>query len=415
MRGNISLVGRQSSHGSDLKDDPCYLSFCFFSPMKQTQSTQSQPRKLATHPLCGADLKTLSRLFSSNASIQWDRWRDLFMIGASALLRAPFDAIERHVVDRHLRMGHAEKPPIFILGHWRSGTTHLYNILSKSPRFGYLPPIATGIPWNMLTLGKWFEPLLRKTLPSKRFIDNVPVQPDSPQEDEIALANMIDLSFYHGLYFPSRFQEYFNRGVFFQGCAPVEVENWKKTFQLFMQKLSILQSGRPILVKNPVYTARASLLQEMYPDAKFIHIHRNPYRVFESMKNFYVNLFHELAFQNYHHVSIPEIVLEHYPRIMDRVLEDTKNMKPNQFIELGYDALDQNPISALRKIYETLELGAFGEDEEIFAKYLDSVKRYQKNRYPYSTETIDKVTQHWGKYVDHWGYEIPNQEQGARS
>ena len=383
--------------------------------MKQIQQAKSRPRKLATHPLCGADLMTLSRLFSSNGPVLLDRLVDLLMIGASALVRLPFNAIERRMVDRHLTIGHSEKPPIFILGHWRSGTTHLYNILSKSPRFGYLPPIATGIPWNMLTLGKWFEPLLRKTLPSERFIDNVPVQPDSPQEDEIALANMIDLSFYHGLYFPSHFKEHFNRGVYFQGCAPLQVENWKKTFHHFMQKLSLLQDGRPILVKNPVYTARVSLLQSMYPEAKFIHIHRNPYRVFESMKNFYVNLFHELAFQNYDHLSIPEIVLEHYPRIMDRLIDDTKNMKPNQFIELGYDELDEHPFSALRKIYEALELGAFNEDEGIFANYLDSVKRYQKNRYPYSTQTLDAVTQHWGKYVDHWGYEIPDKEQGARS
>ena len=50
----------------------------------------------------------------------------------------------------------------------------------------------------MLTLGRWLEPLLLKTLPSERFIDNVPVMPDSPQEDEIALANMTEPSFYHG-------------------------------------------------------------------------------------------------------------------------------------------------------------------------------------------------------------------------
>jgi hypothetical protein len=415
MKGDISLVGRQSSHDSPTKSEFHYFATSIGKQMKQTRQTKSRPRKLATHPLCGADLKTLSRLFSSNGSVQWDRLVDLLLIGSSALARAPFNVIERRLVDRHLNRGYSEKPPIFILGHWRSGTTHLYNILSKSPRFGYLPPIATGIPWNMLTLGQWLEPLLRRTLPSERFIDNVPVQPDSPQEDEIALANMIDLSFYHGLYFPSRFQEHFNRGVYFQGCAPLEVENWIKTFRYFMQKLSVLQKGRPILVKNPVYTARVSLLQKMYPDAKFIHIHRNPYRVFESMKNFYVNLFHELAFQNYDHLSIPEIVLEHYPRIMDRLIEDTKAMKPDHYIELGYEELDEHPLAALRKIYESLDLGAYDEDEGIFSHYLDSVKRYQKNRYQYPPETIKKVTQHWGKYVDHWGYEIPCNEKGAGS
>ncbi|WP_427846519.1 sulfotransferase [Aromatoleum aromaticum] len=29
------------------------------------------------------------------------------------------------------------KPPIFVLGHWRSGTTHLHNLLSLDPQFAY--------------------------------------------------------------------------------------------------------------------------------------------------------------------------------------------------------------------------------------------------------------------------------------
>ncbi len=375
--------------------------------MSRSDPTKVRPRKLATHPLCGADLATLFHLFSSNGGVQFDRSKDLMMIASSALARAPFNLVEKLWVDRQLAEGHSAKPPIFILGHWRSGTTHLYNILSKSPSFGFLPPIPTGIPWNMLTLGRWLEPLLQKTLPSERFIDNVPVQADSPQEDEIALANMIDLSFYHGLYFPSRFDEHFNKGIYFQGCAPHDINRWKDTFCYFMQKLSILQKGRPILVKNPVYTARASMLKEMYPDAKFIHIHRNPYRVFESMKNFYVNLFHELAFQPYDHLSIPDIVLKHYPRIMDRLIADTGSMDPKQFIELGYDELDQHPLASLHKIYETLDLGDFDKDRPVFEEYLNSVKRYQKNQYHYAPETLEQVTQHWGKFVQHWGYDVP--------
>ncbi len=132
-------------------------------------------RKLATHPLCGADFKTLWRVFRRSGGIQMDRLADLGMILGAALGRLPFDWMERVYVESISREKRSSAPPVFILGHWRSGTTHLYNILSKSPSFGYLPPIATGIPWNMLLLGRWMEPWLIKTLPSERFIDNVPV------------------------------------------------------------------------------------------------------------------------------------------------------------------------------------------------------------------------------------------------
>jgi hypothetical protein len=98
---------------------------------------------------------------------------------------------------------------------------------------------------------------------------------------------------------------------------------------------------------------------------------------------------------------------------MDRLISDTEHMRSHQFIELGYDELDQRPLSVLREIYKGLELGAFEEDEDIFTKYLDSVKQYQKNPYSHDSETIEKVNRHWGKYVDHWGYEVPGKQQGA--
>lgn len=376
------------------------------------QKKQLNRRKLATHPLCGADFKTLWSVFRRCGGIQVDRIGDLGMILGAALARLPFDWMEKVYVDSVSRDLPSSSPPVFILGHWRSGTTHLYNILSKSPSFGYLPPIATGIPWNMLQLGRWLEPMLIKTLPSERFIDNVPVQHDSPQEDEIALANMIDLSFYHGLYFPKHFHEYFNRGVYFDRTDASEVQRWKKTFLYFMNKLSVLHDGKAILVKNPVYTARVALLRELYPDAKFIHIHRNPFRVFESMMNFYRNLFRELAFQPYDHLSIPQLVLEHYPKIMDRLVTETKDLPSDQYIELGYDMLDEQPLEALEKIYDQLHLGDLGRDKPHFIRYLDSVKRYKKNRYVYSRETVDKVQQHWGRFVERWGYRNPDVREG---
>ena len=104
--------------------------------MKKTQPTEARRRKLATHPLCGADLKTLLRLFFSNGAIERERFVDLLMIGSSAAVRIPFNALERRLFDRHLNNGMAGKAPVFILGHWRSGTTHLYNILSKAPTEG---------------------------------------------------------------------------------------------------------------------------------------------------------------------------------------------------------------------------------------------------------------------------------------
>jgi hypothetical protein len=361
-------------------------------------------------------VRTLLRLFARSGGIRKDRWSDLGMIGGAALARWPFDLLEKWVVRRAEKQGRSpSSPPLFILGHWRSGTTHLYNILSKSSSFGCLLPIGTGLPWNMLTLGRWLEPWLVKALPSERFIDNVAVHRDAPQEDEIALANMTDISFYHGLYFPKHFHSYFRQGIFLEG-EDEEVEmRWKETFQYFMKKLELVHGGKSILVKNPVYTARVALLRELYPDAKFIHIHRNPYRVYASMQHFYNKLLHELSFQAHDHLSIETIILEHYSHIMDRLIRDSSTLPEGHFIELGYDALVENPMHSLETIYRTLHMDHFNEDKGAFETYLKSVKRYKKNPFHCDSVTKEKIERYWAPYIHRWNYRPPDAGEGNPS
>jgi hypothetical protein len=90
---------------------------------------------------------------------------------------------------------------------------------------------------------------------------------------------MQPLSFYHGIYFPRRLEERFRQGVFFDGCGVAAIARWRRRHVLFLEKLALLQPGRRLLIKNPVYSARISMLREIWPEAKFIHIYRNPYRV----------------------------------------------------------------------------------------------------------------------------------------
>jgi len=66
--------------------------------------------------------------------------------------------------------------PVFIVGVHRSGTTHLGNLLAASGQFGYVSPIAAGLPWELLTLGTWLRPPLEKTIPEDRLIDRVRVK-----------------------------------------------------------------------------------------------------------------------------------------------------------------------------------------------------------------------------------------------
>lgn len=171
------------------------------------------------HPLCGSNLSTLLRLLFTNGGIDRKHLTQASIALGVTLARWPLSTIERVLMEWLYESQTSISSPIFIVGYWRSGTTHLHNILSQSENFGYISPLMAGLPWDILGIVRMFQPLIESILPSDRYVDNVAVKPDSPQEDSIALANMIPLSYYHGLYFPKHFKYHFNRGVFLKDAA----------------------------------------------------------------------------------------------------------------------------------------------------------------------------------------------------
>lgn len=365
------------------------------------------------HPLCGANPGTLARVVGRGGLPS--KPGAAAMIAFAALARWPFSTAERLIMDSRLP-DEADMPaPIFILGHWRSGTTHLYNIMTKSGEFGYVPPVATGLPWDLFGLARAFRPLLERALPKHRFIDNIPVRPDSPQEDEIAIANMSDLSFYHGIYFPRAFPDFLRRGLFFDSCAPHEIDGWRARFVYLMRKLYLYQDEKPLLIKNPVYTGRLKMLLEMYPEAKFVHIHRNPYEVFVSMRNFYRKLFAEFALQGYDHIDIDETILTVYERMMKALERDAEGLPADRYIELRYAELDAEPLAAVEQVYSALNLPGFEAGRSKFEAYLASIGGFEKNKFAYSSEAAAKVEDRLGYFLRKWAYGRPDDLASGRS
>jgi omega-hydroxy-beta-dihydromenaquinone-9 sulfotransferase len=374
--------------------------------MSRERADAGRLRPSLDHPLCGADPATLLTVLTRNGFVHRSHLPQAGIALGSALLRSPFSLAEAAWFGWRRRNTPPMPAPLFIIGHWRSGTTHLYNVLSRDPQFGYVPPLAVGLPWDMLGLGNVLRPLLERALPEHRYIDNVVVKPDSPQEDEIALANMSPLSFYHGLYFPRRFDENFRRGLFFDGCTPAEIDRWKRRFVYFLEKISHQQGGRRLLIKNPVYSARVAMLRQIWPDARFIHIHRDPRAVFVSALNFYRILLAKLALQPYDHIDIEKLVLDTYPRIMQTLLDETADLPPDRFIEIGFEDFEREPLEAVERIYHALNISGLEEARPRFTAYLDSVQGYAKNRYRMTDDTRRQVEQAWAPFVARWGQPV---------
>src|SRR4051812_25820388 len=87
-------------------------------------------------------------------------------------------------------------PPVFILGHWRTGTTHLHNLMSQDPQFGCLTNYAAMAPNNCLVGRSLFRHIVYSMVPEKRLQDDMRFDLDLPQEEEFAMTGLFGLSYY---------------------------------------------------------------------------------------------------------------------------------------------------------------------------------------------------------------------------
>jgi len=215
---------------------------------------------------------------------------------------------------------------------------------------------------------------------------------------------MVPISFLHGLYFPKRFSENFFKGIFFDNCSEREIERWERASTHYLKKVCLDQGERQLLIRNPVYTARIPLLRSMWPGAKFIHIYRNPYRVFPSMRNYFQKLLPALSFQDYHHVKFDDIIFTTYQRMMKTLIADLSQLPEEKFIEIKYEDLEEKPLIELNKVYHRLGLAGFEEAEPFFEKYLDGIRGYTKNQYNQNPDELSLIRSHWQPIIDHYNY-----------
>jgi omega-hydroxy-beta-dihydromenaquinone-9 sulfotransferase len=106
----------------------------------------------------------------------------IFLTTLIVLIATPFHLWENIVFRRRVREFKFQKPPLFIIGHWRSGTTLLHNMLTKDPTAAYITTYQSLFPNNLAS--KWlFKTFMRINMPDKRPSDGVELNIDYPQED----------------------------------------------------------------------------------------------------------------------------------------------------------------------------------------------------------------------------------------
>lgn len=334
-------------------------------------------------------------------------WHRAAFISLASLANSYYRRQEERSFAEAVEKTEITQPPLFVVGHWRSGTTHLHNLLAlDTDQFAYPNTYQVVNPHTFLTTEETNTRRFAFLLPDRRPMDNMALSFQSAQEDEFAMLLDCFRSLYLGISFPRR-EDWYARYLTFRDAPAEEARQWQASLRRFVQKLTFKYGGRAIVLKSPPHTARIRLLLEVFPEARFIHIHRNPYTVFRSSQHYFDTATWYAYLQRPDAAGIDCRILRRYTTLFDAFFEDRGRIPKGHFHELAFADLERDPLGQLRLLYEVLALPGFDRVEPRLRTYLDSLTGYQKNEYDELAPDLKAaVAQQWGRSFEEWGYPL---------
>lgn len=294
-------------------------------------------------------------------------------------------------------------PPLFVLGHWRSGTTLLHELLTLDTKFASPTTFECFAPSHFLLteglvtrFGGWL-------LPNKRPMDNMKAGWALPQEDEFALMNLGAPTPYAHIMFPQH--DFVDENTLSsEEFTPEQLHQWKRLFDWFLRALTY-KSSKPLILKSPPHTGRIQILRDMYPDAKFIHIARDPRKLYPSTMKLWKSL---EAVQGLQRPTDPQRLSEFVLRSLESMYRSfeagRRDLPESQIIDVRYEELVANPVEVIGRIYRQLNIGDFESVRGALMARSDSEKEYQTNRFGLEPEIEELVMSRWSSYAERYGY-----------
>jgi len=374
--------------------------------MKNQNKDEIKNKHTIQHPLFGISTRNWIQLLDKNGGIDNKYFLRCAFITFFSVLTAPTRMLFKSIYGKKIDKMAIKHPPVFIVGHWRSGTTYLHELLGEDSQFCYVSLWNTLLPDGFLLL----EPakkFLSHFLPKTRPMDNIEVEIDGPYEEEAGIAVISQWSFFHCLHFPKNAEEQYLKSIHYDGLNDKEIDKWKNNYYTFMKTVTYSNQGKRLLLKDPANSARIPLLLELFPDAKFIHIYRNPYKVYLSTIKMRNKVLDKLALQDGNQEEIEKQVINNYHRLMTSFFEQKKLIPKENYVEVCYEDLVKDPLKQVNKIYEKLKLLGLKKALAGMNKYLERKKDYKTNVYKIDKKIIQHVSKEWEFTIKRWGYKPP--------
>lgn len=354
--------------------------------------------------LVGVRPAILFRLLGRNSVSFFPKYlcRILFL-AVNACWAGIFAAAEKRKLRKKYEKTVLPADPVIIIGHWRTGSTFLHQLMSRDPQFCSPTLFQTTLPDSFLISEKYYRPVMSRLMPSERPMDNVKSGFDEPQEEEYATFRMSGVSPLERLIFPKSAQ-YFPEQYHAEGRnAACDSEEWGKAFVLFCKKI-YFKSGKPLLLKNPFLSMRIKEVRKVFPHARFIHIYRHPFKVIPST----IRMWEIVSRQNKLNRHQPGFttgeVAAYLRKMSAAVWKEFALMESSEYAEIRYEDLVADPIHTLKNIYTRLGIPFSVEFEKILVNMQAEGKTYTANTLGLSQEDKNIIAEELSDYFQTYNY-----------
>jgi hypothetical protein len=309
------------------------------------------------------------------------------------LISIPFQVIEKIIYSAKIKKQEIDPNPIFIIGHWRSGTTFLHQLLSNDQQFGYINFYSAMFPNAFLWTEKMMKPLMNNLSARLRwkipFFNNIPYDFDFPCEEDTALLHMgSSNSAYWAYALPKKAMAMFSRTMYFSHHDTTREKTFMNDYLYLLRKTSLKYGGKRLLLKSPPNTARMQLLLKAFPNAKFIYLERNAADIYYSHSKLWKQCLKQYGLQKIKQAQLDHIIIQTMKNMHLQYNKDKSLLSNRNLYEVNYEKLINDPLLTIKEIYQHLEIPGFRDTEMSIREQITRSKKYTPFSYKYSAEKI---------------------------
>lgn len=249
-------------------------------------------------------------------------------------------------------------PPLFIVAPFRTGTTFLHRLLACDPQarwprlweVAYPPPADD----RLCAEAAYFtlDPRRAEAAAALRLLHRAspvlgrlhPMAPDLPEEC-FGLLETSGLS--HSFLFYAELPSYLD------WLDERDEADWRAAYRLYaaqLQRLHLWHPGRRWVLKSPVHLWNLDALLHAFPQAHIVQLHRDPAHSVASFCQL-LAAYRQAMCKARSPASVGDQVACYTAKVLTRAVAARKRLDARRFIDVGFEALIDDPLAVVRAIY----------------------------------------------------------------